>query len=110
MLNVFTDAPRELLQAVCKSVADGSYAQWELHKDGSLRYTGIKGRWRNAAKLEPKHYRYGVTFQYCTLRARSLNAQQALRATLHGRMLELLARHFLGAYSYIVFEPKSLED
>jgi hypothetical protein len=109
MLNVFTDAPRELLSAVCDAVEAGSYADWELHADGSFRLRGTMGRLRNAGKLVPKHYSYGVTFLYCGLRKKSLRAEQSLRAKLHAQMLELLARDFLGEYSYIVFEPKPLK-
>ena len=109
MLNVFTDAPRELLAAICEAVRAGSYADWELHEDGSFRFRGPMGRWRNAGKLVPKHYSYGVTFLYCGLRKRSLRAERSLRAKLHGQMLELLAADFLGAYSYVVFEPKPLK-
>jgi hypothetical protein len=108
MLNVFTEAPRELLAAMCDAVGAGSYSDWELHEDGSFRYRGAMGRWRNAGKLVPKRYPYGVTLLYCGLRKKSLRAELSLRAKLHGQMLEILAKDFLGNYSYIVFEPKPL--
>ena len=108
MLNVFTEAPRELLAAMCDAVGAGSYSDWELHEDGSFRYRGAMGRWRNAGKLVAKRYPYGVTLLYCGLRKKSLRAELSLRAKLHGQMLEILAKDFLDSYSYIVFEPKPL--
>ena len=109
MLNVFCDRPRELLSSVCNAIREGEHAEWELHADGRLRYVGRSGRLRDAAKLEPRRYEHGITFRYCGIRAeRKLRGEVLLRAKLHGRMLELLAGSFLGAYTSVVFEPQPL--
>ena len=107
MLNVFTDCPDELLHSFCASVANGHCPNWLLHGDGSLRYTGEDGRWYEAGKIEPRRYEVGVTFEYHGL-SNATTSQLEARATMHGRLLELLASSFLGNFSHVVFQPKPL--
>ena len=106
MLNVFTDTPETLLSEVVSAVKSGAYPTWKAHTDGTLRYIARSGA--IGGKLVLRRYDLGITFRYLALQDRGLSANLALRAKLHGRMLEILARHYLGKYSYVVFEPLPL--
>lgn len=89
-VRVFTDYPTALLDEIKVGIRAGSVKTWQLDTDGDLTHS--PEQWRKKAWIRPRTEEDKLVFNILGPKGRRMSS--AVYAVYHGRLIEMLLRHF----------------